>query len=826
MWMVVTGLLLNGLGPTFALGPLGPDSPMLLSESDLELATNGTDYLAVWTDMRFGPTGQVFAARIRGSDGQLLDPENILVGPAPGRTPHAVALSGVGYAIVWDSNFNTYLRILNDDGTWDSQSGSDFHPLFISGGGCPVVSTNSAQIFVAFTDGSERLVRLTRSGALLDAPALTLDSTASYCPRIGPAVGGDVLVMWPDVAGVAWNAVALSPAAPAASAQLITSPDSFAMQQIIASPSGGWFAAWTHQNAGINRLEGAQIITVAAPVVTIATDDGGANILSMSAAPSGDIVVVSTNQYHEPTAAFELLLPDAGITAPLQLPFGSESAISLATSSTGMMLGASSYGGITVAPLSTSGVAGASVNPVGSAGSQLNASVATNGSEYLVAWIQQNGALQEIMALRVGLTGSLLDAAPISLSAGDTATTVDSVAAMSALGQLAVGWHRTTPGDDFAIRMLTPGGTWAPAVHAEGPNNTWHDGMTFSDGLSYFVIAKDGVNYDLYVSRVDFDGGVSTPQLICSAPDYQHFPSAAPLADGGLFVTWLDNRTGADLYAARVGADGVPLDANCGFPVIVGQSSDAPQVASDGAGGFTLVWSNGYGLNANHIVGTTVGPTQPFAPSGYPWQLDGAHVLTVAGGTLVTWADPQTSDVKAQVLAPWGAALDAGLVQPISSGAAVARSPAAAGQGNLLWVYGEQQPVSNALALRARIFTGDPFGTSCSDSWTCASGLCLADACTAPAHDAGPSDAGAGDAGSPDAGAVDAGTADAGATDAGTTDAGRSDAGVSGTDAGQSSPDGGATAPRYGLGCGCRDIGAAPMWLAMLAWVGLRRRRR
>ena len=127
-----------------------------------------------------------------------------------------------------------------------------------------------------------------------------------------------------------------------------------------------------------------------------------------------------------------------------------------------------------------------------------------------------------------------------------------------------------------------------------------------------------------------------------------------------------------------------------------------------------------------------------------------------------------------------------------------------------------------------------------------------------PPGDAGTPDAGTPDAGTPDAGAVDAGTPDAGVPDAGAPDAG-ADAGDAGDlcgncepspdgganpgldagsnpDAGPTLPDAGSTAPPDGgvtdprlpdlQPGGCSHSGKTLGWLAAVAAVALRARRR
>ncbi|MEP7028413.1 MAG: hypothetical protein ABI960_07450, partial [Candidatus Eisenbacteria bacterium] len=80
------------------------------------------------------------------------------------------------------------------------------------------------------------------------------------------------------------------------------------------------------------------------------------------------------------------------------------------------------------------------------------------------------------------------------------------------------------------------------------------------------------------------------------AGGHQSIPLAAPDAQGGAYVVWLDYRSGnADLYAQHISATsalvaGWPSNglAVCTLPSV----QHDPAIASDGAGGACVVWTD------------------------------------------------------------------------------------------------------------------------------------------------------------------------------------------------------------------------------------------
>ena len=84
---------------------------------------------------------------------------------------------------------------------------------------------------------------------------------------------------------------------------------------------------------------------------------------------------------------------------------------------------------------------------------------------------------------------------------------------------------------------------------------------------------------------------------ICPAPDEQYEPHIISDGAGGAIITWKDERnygaTGSDIYAQRINSAGIPLwDPNGTLICNAVGDQENPQLASDGAGGAIITWSD------------------------------------------------------------------------------------------------------------------------------------------------------------------------------------------------------------------------------------------
>lgn len=145
---------------------------------------------------------------------------------------------------------------------------------------------------------------------------------------------------------------------------------------------------------------------------------------------------------------------------------------------------------------------------------------------------------------------------------------------------------------------LKVGSAAAVAPEFPGGNQRWPD-VAWGGGV-YLVVWQEGSGYEgtadanIWAARVSAEGKPLDPKgvVVCRAGHHQLYPKVT--FDGSNFVVaWQDYRSGRDwdVFAARVSPDGKVLDPD-GFPVADGPGNQVhPNLASDGKQTF-LVWSD------------------------------------------------------------------------------------------------------------------------------------------------------------------------------------------------------------------------------------------
>jgi hypothetical protein len=174
------------------------------------------------------------------------------------------------------------------------------------------------------------------------------------------------------------------------------------------------------------------------------------------------------------------------------------------------------------------------------------------------------------------------------------------------------------------------------------------------------------------------DPAVNVP--LCVAAGDQANPVAIPDGSGGSIVTWQDARSGGnDIYAQRVSAAGVPLWTSDGVGVCVAAGEQTfPVIASDGAGGAIISWSDTRSGSAAHIYVQRVSAAGATLWTGNGVAIclaanDQTHPTVVSddlGGAIVTWTDYRNGIGNVDIYAQRVNA--AGAVQWLANGVAVA----------------------------------------------------------------------------------------------------------------------------------------------------------
>ena len=169
----------------------------------------------------------------------------------------------------------------------------------------------------------------------------------------------------------------------------------------------------------------------------------------------------------------------------------------------------------------------------------------------------------------------------------------------------------------------------------------------------------DGRDYHIYAQRISGNGIVHwiPPGIaVCEANGNQYSPRVVSDGEGGVVITWQDNRSGEfDIYAQRIDSSGQSLWPAGGVAVCSAAGNQVtPQLASDGRGGAVIAWSDfRSGGFADIYCQRVSGPRGRGA-----WSSDGIPVCTASNtqwnpqivtdgnqGAIICWQDRRSSSV-------------------------------------------------------------------------------------------------------------------------------------------------------------------------------------
>jgi hypothetical protein len=241
--------------------------------------------------------------------------------------------------------------------------------------------------------------------------------------------------------------------------------------------------------------------------------------------------------------------------------------------------------------------------------------VASNGSGYLVVWQRGTAGNTDIYARRVSAAGASegdTDIVVVNTTAGQRNPSVASNGS-----DYLIAWDddRSTSNDIRARSVSAEGVLGTDTAVSSAANNQTYPTVA-SNGSDYLVAWQDarGASTDVYASRVSSLGTVvdSTGIAVSTEQGNQIYPSVA--SDGTSYlIVWQDYRFGsaADVYASRVNAAGSVLDP---VGIAVSWATDSqfdPRVTSNGSD-YLVAWSQSGvgGLDVYAARVTTSGSTQ------------------------------------------------------------------------------------------------------------------------------------------------------------------------------------------------------------------------
>ncbi|MBK9777161.1 MAG: T9SS type A sorting domain-containing protein [bacterium] len=208
----------------------------------------------------------------------------------------------------------------------------------------------------------------------------------------------------------------------------------------------------------------------------------------------------------------------------------------------------------------------------------------------------------DLYAMHVQSNGFIVwgagDGAPVCSAAGDQ---MQPVIVSDAAGGVVVAWQDSrNGGQDLYAQRVQPWGevAWAgDGVAVSTAVNDQVDPSITTDGAAGAIVAwrdRRSGDFDIYAQSLDTYGNArwTTDGLaLVQETGNQIFPVVAPDLAGGAIVAWTDMRTGVDVYARQVSANGVVRGPAGGVAIgTAANTQDQTKIATDNAGGAVVAW--------------------------------------------------------------------------------------------------------------------------------------------------------------------------------------------------------------------------------------------
>jgi len=485
------------------------------------LAFDGTNFLAVWQDVRTGVDDDVYAARVNQA-GVVLDPSGIAVSTAAyWQVLAAVAFDGTDFLVVWqDARSNSTYDIY---GARVSQAG-----VVLAGIRVCSAAGHQQHPSVAFADTNFLVVwqdvrssrdddvyaaRVTPSGTVLDPSGIVVSTVSSS--QYHPAVASDsanFLAVWEDWRGGADADVYGARVTPSGT---VLDPSSIALsraalnQNSAAVAFGGtnYLVVWEDYRQGTySDIYGARV-TLGGLVL----DPGGIAISTAARSQRYPAIAFDGENFlvvWQGTGSGSIDIYGARVT-----PYGT------VLDSAGIAISTAAYG-------------------------QYFPAIAYDGAGYLVVWQdERSGGSPDIYGARVTPGGTVLDPQGVAVS---TAAFAQYYPALTFGGaNFLVVWTDVRGGSDWDIygarvtpsaMVLDPSGI---AV-STAPLTQGCPVVAFED-TSFFVAWQDwrtGSDLDIYGARVTSSGAVSDSGLVVGRTGDQRYPRLRRCTGGQVFLVY------------------------------------------------------------------------------------------------------------------------------------------------------------------------------------------------------------------------------------------------------------------------------------------------
>ncbi|WP_224365732.1 Ig-like domain-containing protein [Hyalangium versicolor] len=311
-------------------------------------------------------------------------------------------------------------------------------------------------------------------------------------------------------------------------------------------------------------------------------------------------------------------------------------------------------------------------------GNQTTPAVASNGTDYLVVWVDDRSGDADIYGTRVSQSGTVLDTLGLAIGASLNAQQSPAVA-FDGTNYLVV-WSdgRRGSGNDIYGARVSPAGSvldpngLALATSAVFTQLMRAPAIAF-DGTNYLIVWDERTGFNgpsnLNALRVSPSGQPVGSPFAVSAADKNQLAASLAFDGTNYLAVWQDDRLGQnDIYGARISPSGTLVDTGGIIINSAQQAQTNPTVAFNGTS-YVVVWEDARNTAATGIdlYGTRVAPDGSVLDGlGLPLVTSAANqtlpaLARLGTQCLLAWQDLRngTLDVYATRLDGAGTVLDA-----------------------------------------------------------------------------------------------------------------------------------------------------------------------
>lgn len=614
---------------------------------DASVSFDGTNYLVVWEDGRNDEWDyDIFGTRVNQS-GEILDPGGFIICDAPGdQTEPVVAFDGNNYMVVWNDDRDvppgSYDNIY---GARVTQEGEVLDPggfqicVFEDDQDNPDIAFDGTGYFVVWGDDRASDDKVYGTRVTVDADVITPDgfriSTSegsnSY-PKIA-AGSENYLVVWSDYRNslreIYGTRISFSGGVLDENGIRITNDSEWQTDPKVTSDGTDFFVIWNDERddatsnvygARVNK-EGTVLDPSGIPVAVIedyayehqVAFGNGHYLVTWDEYKFTDRDERKTYGNYVNTSG-EVLFPEE---FPLAVEEGFQHRSVAVSNGTDFFYVYENAGRFLYNRVDLSGamINGSGTDISSSVNTQNYAAVASDGTDYLVVWMDTRYGNSSIFGIRTDGEGNPLDATSFLISGRDDYYVSPDVA-YNGTNYLVVWNNYDTI---FGSRISQEGNILDPEAIIISAGYSWRrsEAKVSSANTNWLVVWTDERNnddkwgnMDIYGARVDAEGNVlDTDGIHISAAGNNQYTPDVCYGENCCLVVWTDEREGMfvdpDIYAARVDPDGTVMDPD-GIGIAKNEDHfyQYPSLAFDGTN-YMMAYYN-YSYQGNQILGKRI----------------------------------------------------------------------------------------------------------------------------------------------------------------------------------------------------------------------------